>query len=268
MPSTTAFSGSVPANYDKYLGPILFEPYALDLVERLRTHKLHNVLELACGTGRLTRHLISLMNGEGQLTATDLNPDMLALAKQFIPQGAEWQVVDAQELPYENDRFDHVICQFGVMFFPEKEKAFYQANRVLQPGGTFIFNTWDSLEYNPRVAVMQRVLDEVLGAESPDFLSKGPYSFYDIDDIRDLMDKTGFKNIEVHIVEKSASYADPTDMINGFIYGSPMASYLQKLEPALSKRLTERLEESIVAQFGADDVHVPMQALVCQGEKR
>ena len=112
MSSLSAFAGSIPANYDKYLGPLLFEPYALDLVERLKGQRLCSVLELACGTGRVTSHLAKIVEKDGKLVATDLNPDMIEVAKQQV-SGAniEWKVVDAQELPFEAGSFDHIVSE-------------------------------------------------------------------------------------------------------------------------------------------------------------
>src|SRR6476661_6264867 len=148
MSSLTAFAGSVPANYDRYLGPLLFEPYALDLVERLKNDQLKQVLEIACGTGRVTRHLTKLVEADGRLVASDLNPDMIAQAKtQLTGERVQWQVADAQQLPFDANSFDHVICQFGVMFFPDKPAAFREAYRVMQPGGKYIFSVWDNMVY-------------------------------------------------------------------------------------------------------------------------
>ena len=184
MSSIALFAGSVPANYDKYLGPILFEPYALDLTERLRKEKVEHVLELACGTGRVTRHLVDLIPEHGSLIAADLNLGMLEVAKSKIQSDKIlWIVANAQDLPFYNGQFDHMVCQFGVMFFPDKEGSFREAHRVLKAGGKYIFNTWESVEKNPRIDLMWKVMYEVFGSESPDFLQKGPHSYYDKEEI-------------------------------------------------------------------------------------
>src|SRR5438067_1269268 len=144
MSSLTAFEGTVPARYDQFLGPALFEPYALDLIERVQNKPMNKILEIACGTGRLTRHLISALPEGDRLTATDLNSDMIEIAKRTVKDNRiSWQVVDAQNLPFADNSFDMIICQFGVMFFPDKVTAFKEAYRVLKPEGLFIFNTWD-----------------------------------------------------------------------------------------------------------------------------
>lgn len=134
MSDIAEFAGTVPHNYDRYLGPHLFEPYALDIIKRIEGLNPKKVLEIACGTGRVTRHLSAALPPESQLWATDLNNDMLQLAKTKIAGNKiTWQQVDAQALPFDDAAFDLVVCQFGVMFFPDKAKAFSEVYRVLQP---------------------------------------------------------------------------------------------------------------------------------------
>lgn len=268
MSTTTAFAGSVPANYDRYLGPVLFEPYALDISERVNTAAYQNVLELACGTGRVTKHLAACLPDNGKLTATDLNSDMLAVAQMMVKApGIKWMVADAQELSFTGNSFDHVICQFGVMFFPDKAKAFSEAYRVLQPGGTFLFNVWDSLDVNPRSAIIKKVMEDIMGNEAPDFMSKGPYSFYDKDLIVQLMQQAGFTNIELAVVQKQAYYAAADDLIRGFVDGSPLAAYLTQLTPALRQTIREQLHKAIVDELGDQQIISPMQAIVCAATK-
>src|ERR1043165_3264072 len=143
MEKTAAFAGSIPANYERYLGPFLFEPYALDLVSRLQDKKYNDILEIACGTGRVTKHLASSVKHD-TLTATDLNQDMIDIAKTRVPnKNIKWQQADALELPFKDNSFDLVVIQFGVMFFPDKSKGLSEAYRVLKPGGKLIYNTWN-----------------------------------------------------------------------------------------------------------------------------
>jgi ubiquinone/menaquinone biosynthesis C-methylase UbiE len=268
MSSIALFAGSVPANYDKYLGPILFEPYALDLTERLRKEKVEHVLELACGTGRVTRHLVDLIPEDGSLVAADLNPGMLEVAKSKIQSDKMlWVVANAQDLPFYNGQFDHVVCQFGVMFFPDKERSFREAHRVLKAGGKYIFNTWESVEKNPRIDLMWKVMYEVFGSESPDFLQKGPHSYYDKEEIERLLINAGFKDVRIETVAKTPSYNQRDDLVKGFMEGSPLANYLgeksEDMRAVFRKRLQEKLDESDKI-FGTT---VPILALVVEARK-
>jgi ubiquinone/menaquinone biosynthesis C-methylase UbiE len=130
MTSTdTAFVGSVPELYTRYMGPMFFEPYAADLASRLHGMTSGGILETACGTGILTRALANGLPAAVSITAIDLNQPMLDFA-QLQPGGEriQWQQADAQSLPFPNQTFDAVVCQFGVMFFPDKKKLFAKSH--------------------------------------------------------------------------------------------------------------------------------------------
>lgn len=267
MSDLSVFAGTIPANYEKLLGPYLFEPYALDIKQRLQHVECRMVLELACGTGRVTNHLVEILHKEGKLIATDLNNDMIEVAKTKVKDSrVEWQVVDAQELPFDNEIFDHVICQFGVMFFPDKSKAFEEAYRVLSKQGKFIFNTWASVNDNRRAGLVREVMQEIIKDEVPDFFSKGPYSFYDTDLIKDLLNDAGFTNIAIEPVKKIAEYASREDYLNGFLTGSPLSTFIDKKDPALKQVIKQKLNEALQKEFG-DDEKSEMLAFVCTAEK-
>lgn len=267
MSIVSSYAGSVPVNYDKYLGPVLFEPYALELAHRLQNDKLNNVLEIACGTGRLTKHLVNLIAPGGQLTATDLNADMIELAKTRVTGNVQWQVADAQNLPYRDKTFDHVVCQFGVMFFPNKQLAFAQAYRVLQPNGKFIFSTWDELKNNPGANKIRTIMDEVLQENAPDFLMKGPYSFYDTTEIKSLLEAAGFKDIRHDEVNLTSSCACPEDFCSGFVYGTPLDAYLSKIDAAGRQSLEKQFREGIAAEFGEHHLQIPMKGFVFEARR-
>lgn len=268
MASLTSFSGSVPANYDKYLGPFLFEPYSLDLVERINDIQLTNVLELACGTGRLTRHLVKVIPSGGRLVASDLNPDMLEVAKGKITDPKiQWQVLDAQELPFEDNSFDLVICQYGVMFFPDKMKAYAEAYRVLKAGGRFIFNVWDEMAFNPAIEVIHKALQETFGDNAPDFLSKGPYSYFDEEEIAKSIQEAGFTSVQIELVVKYSSYHTAEDLIKGFFDGTPLGAYLKDFDKPVTEELFRKIEQRLEEQVGKDGKEASLQALVCLGSK-
>jgi ubiquinone/menaquinone biosynthesis C-methylase UbiE len=268
MSSLTAFSGSVPAHYERFLGPLLFEPYALDLIGRLKNDSLKNVLELACGTGRLTKHLVPLIPKDGRLIASDLNPDMLALAQMLVlDPDIKWRVVDAHDLPFNTESFDHVICQFGVMFFSDKPKALSETYRILNSSGKFLFNVWDELQYNPRVNVIKKVMDEMFGDQAPAFLKKGPYSFFDKDEIRRLLTDAGFRNISIDRVEKQTVYSDPDDLIIGFVDGSPLSEFKRDKPSSVIEEVRSKIREELIVQAEQYGPQVPLTALVVEAIK-
>jgi ubiquinone/menaquinone biosynthesis C-methylase UbiE len=262
MSTATAFIGNVPQNYDRYLGPVLFEPYAIDLARRAPAGAA-SVLELACGTGRVTHHLDKLLAGNAHIIASDLNADMLAIAQKivFSPR-IEWMQVDAQQLPFGASAFDLVLCQFGVMFFPDKALAFREVRRVLQPGGKFIFNTWDSMAENPRARIIQEVLQDELGEKAPDFFSVGPYSFFDENQIRSLLEEAGFDAIRIEKIPLVSRFENPDDIITGFVDGSPLGAYLDQVGIQVRMQVRDKLRLALEAQFGTYGLEVPMQAIV------
>ncbi|HEV7622391.1 MAG TPA: class I SAM-dependent methyltransferase [Flavisolibacter sp.] len=168
------FSGTIPEYYDKNLGPVLFEPYAKDLVHRIKSKPRH-VLELACGTGRLTQQIINEIASVTEICAIDINRDMLLAAGSKIKSPLiNWLISDAQDLVFEDERFDAVICQFGIMFFPNAQKAFDEAYRVLETGGSFLFNTWDNFESNPGSRIVHKVIKDYFKM-TPEFMEKAPF---------------------------------------------------------------------------------------------
>lgn len=265
MPGNVSFTGSVPANYDKYLGPYLFEPYALDVIQRLANDNCKQLLEIACGTGRVTNHLVTLLPADGRLVATDLNADMIAVASSIVKdKRVEWKVADAQELPFNNDQFDHVICQYGVMFFPDKPKAFGETFRVLKPGGKFIFATWDSIDKNPAYFI-QQLIEEIYKDAAPDFFTSGPYSFYDRNVIEKMLQDAGFKSIKIEEVAKTTDFGGAKNFVNGFVDGTPLSGFMD-LQPEGTR---ERFKQQVLDRLAGmqQPPYTSMQAFVCEGIK-
>jgi SAM-dependent methyltransferase len=182
------FTGSIPKLYEEYLVPLIFEPYAAHLVNRLASRPLACVLEIAAGTGVVTRKLASVLPESVAIVATDLNQAMLDLASAVgTKRPVEWRQADAMQLPFESETFDAVVCQFGVMFFPEKSKAFAEARRVLRSGGVFMFNVWDRIEENEFALTVTEALESLFPEDPPRFMARTPHGYYNLATIeRDL----------------------------------------------------------------------------------
>ena len=185
------FSGSIAKLYETYLVPLIFEPYAADLVNRLASRSLTRVLEIAAGTGVVTRALASVLPEGVSIVATDLNQPMLDHASALgTKRPVEWRHADAMQLPFQDETFDAVVCQFGVMFFPERPKAFSEARRVLRSGGVFIFNTWDRINENEFADTVTTALESLFPKDPPRFLARTPHGYWDPLTIkRDLADR-------------------------------------------------------------------------------
>jgi ubiquinone/menaquinone biosynthesis C-methylase UbiE len=165
------FIGSIPAFYDQGLGPIFFTEFADDIARRVAVSVPSPVLEIAAGTGIVTRRLRDLLPSEAQLIATDLNPPMLEVARgKFRPdEKVEFQPADATALPFPDASIDAIVCQFGVMFFPDKDMGYREAHRVLVGGGRYLFSVWDSHRHNPIGRLMTEILTGLFPRDPPQF---------------------------------------------------------------------------------------------------
>jgi SAM-dependent methyltransferase len=223
---SAAFSGSVPEFYDRYLGPVLFEPYARDLASRLPQRGGLRVLETACGTGIVTKHLREALPDDATLVATDLNEAMIDYARAAVPAaGITWQQADAQALPFDDGSFDVVACAFGVMFLPDKVQGFREARRVLGSGGLLLANAWHSLEDIPAAGAIHRYVGERVPDDPPRFLET-PYGYHDRERIRADLAEAGWEKVQlddVHIESQSPSAAD---FATGFAQGTPLVNQL------------------------------------------
>lgn len=259
-----AFIGSIPENYDRYLGPTLFEPYAADLVSRLKVSENASVLELACGTGIVTRRLRHRVGPEAKLVATDLNNSMLnyARARFGSETSVEWKQADATELPFADRSFDAAVCQFGLMFFPDKEKAIRETYRVLKPGGSFLFNVWDAIEQNDLPHTAHEVVAKFFEDNPPDFYNV-PFSFHDPETIRSLLSATGFRKIQLTLLPLIAIAASARDAAKGLVHGNPIITAIKERDESSIPEIEAALTTAIAAKFGDAPVRARMQALIC-----
>lgn len=265
MEKIAAFSGSIPLNYERYLGPFLFEPYALDLVSRLQDKKYNDILEIACGTGRVTNHLAISVKHE-TITATDLNPDMIAIAKERVAdKKIKWMAADAMELPFEDNSFDLIVLQFGIMFFHDRSKGLSEAYRVLRRGGRLIFNTWDKTENVPAIYDGRKVIESYFEGDPPKFYSV-PFSMHDEKELQDLTVDAGFKSVQVELVGKEGYSSSSADLAIGIVKGNPIYLAIIERDASLVGKITRHVQHELKEKYG-ESVRVPLQAWVVQGTK-
>jgi SAM-dependent methyltransferase len=242
--STADFSGPLPAFYDRHLGPVLFEPYAADLVSRLPRGDGLRVLEIACGTGILTRRLREALPDSASVVATDLNEPMVAYARDAVPApGIVWQQADAQALAFPDGSFDVAICQFGFMFLPDTVQGFREARRVLRADGVLLANVWQSLEANPEAGAIHATLAKLFPADPPRFLET-PYGYHDAARIRADMAEAGWNDVLIEDVRLEGLGPSAADFAAGFTRGSPLAHELAERDAdvaAVTYALTDAL---------------------------
>ena len=228
MSQVAAFVGSVPQTYDRFLGPLLFEDYAKDITKRIGPRPGERVLELACGTGIVTKQLAAALPAGATLMATDLQEPMLAVARTAIGNDPRvtFKAVDACAIPFEDGSFDAIVTQYGVMFFPDKVKAMQEARRVLKPGGRYVFNVWDSLDHNPIPRIVHETVAAMFPANPPTFLKSTPYGYNDRAEIERVCRAGGFTNVAFETVDFPSSAPTAEDAARAFVEGTPLLAAL------------------------------------------
>jgi ubiquinone/menaquinone biosynthesis C-methylase UbiE len=261
------FAGSIPAAYDRYLGPIFFQAYGEDLADRLRVDANGSVLELACGTGIVTRILRDRLPASVRLTATDLNEPMIQHAKAKFSAGEsiDWKQADATILPFDDRSFDAVVCQFGVMFFPHKTLAGREAHRVLKPGGIFLFNVWDSLEQNPLGKIAHETISGFFEKDPPMFYQV-PFGYHDQGEIKRMLEEAGFREIRLDVVAKTGGESRPEDAAQGLVHGNPVAVAITERDPTLLPVITQAVADALKKRFG-ETVRAPMRAIMVEARR-
>jgi ubiquinone/menaquinone biosynthesis C-methylase UbiE len=263
------FTGSIAEVYDEYMVPLLFEPYAADLTARVVLRRPKRLLELAAGTGVVTRHLCAALPPEASIVATDLNPSMLARAtKVGTSRPVEWRPADAQHLPFDDGSFDAVVCQFGVMFFPDKVRAFAEARRVLAPDGVLFFNVWDRLEANAFALTVSSVLEASFPKDPPRFLARTPHGWFDRATIVDTLARAGFAGTpQLDTVALRSRAPTARHAAVALVQGTPVRNDLEARGASLAE-ITDRATAAIAATFGPGPVEGAMQAQVVRVQVR
>jgi SAM-dependent methyltransferase len=263
------FSGSIPALYETYMVPLIFEPYAPDLANRLASRSVNRVLEIAAGTGVVTRALASTLPEPASIVATDLNPAMLDHASALgTNRPVEWRQADAMRLPFQDGTFDAVVCQFGVMFFPEKATAFSEARRVLRSGGVFIFNVWDRISENEFADTVTTALEALFPWDPPRFLARTPHGYHELPTIeRDLADGGFMGSPEVVTVAARSPATSARVPAVAYCQGTPLRNEIEARDASRLGDATDLAAEAIGQRFGLGAVDGKIQAHVVTIER-
>jgi SAM-dependent methyltransferase len=258
-----AFVGSIPATYDRYLGPLLFEAFAEDLAARVAVTPGMRVLEIACGTGLVTERLVRRLRGQGTVMATDLNEPMIAYARQkpFGASGVEWRPADGTKLPFEDRAFDAVVCQFGLMFFPDKAAGVREAFRVLEPGGRYLVSTWDSFAQNSFGRIAHETIGSFFPSDPPDFY-RVPFSLDDPALVRGWLESAGFRDIACDTVSKVGVSPSAADAAIGLVDGNPVYNAIMQRDPTALSGIRTAVAKNLAAELGDHPLRCPLRAFV------
>ena len=271
IPSTNTspftFSGDIPRHYDRYSGPLFFEPYAIEVANRVDPSDVLIALELASGTGRVTNHLRRILNPETKLIASDVSADMLNVAKERLKDAnIDWRMIDAQDLPFDDNSLDLIVCCFGYMFVPDQPKAFAEAFRVLRPGGMLLLTTWDKLETAEAANVYRKIVKQYLTDPLPKSYNL-PFSMHDDTVIKELLQTAGFRKMIIEKVVKDSISPSAEEAAEGLTKGGSVYNEIMSRNPAWVDEIKAKVEKELAEKFGHSPMKAKMSALIGQAWK-
>jgi ubiquinone/menaquinone biosynthesis C-methylase UbiE len=258
------FAGSIPENYDRYMVPLIFEPFARDLARRAAALMPIDVLEIAAGTGVVTRELAPGLSPAATYVVTDLNQPMLdfAASRQAPDSRIQWRQADAQVLPFENAAFDLVFCQFGAMFFPDRLSAYREAKRVLKPGGHYLFNVWDRIEENHLANEVTNALARMFPEDPPRFMVRTPHGYHDTALIRSELESAGFSRVVIETIAAQSRASSPRIPAVAYCQGTVLRTEIEARAPGKLEAATDCAASAIEARYGGGEVVAKIQAHV------
>ena len=258
------FAGSIPENYDRYMVPLIFEPFAADLAQRAAILSPRAVLEIAAGTGVVTRALAPLLFPDASYIVTDLNQAMLdyAASRQAPDSRIKWRQADALALPFDDAAFDIVCCQFGAMFFPNRTSAYREAKRILKPGGHFLFNVWDRIEENVFADGVTNALAEIFPNDPPRFLARTPHGYYDTALIRGELEAAGFSHVVIETRAEQSRASSPRVPAVAYCQGTPLRNEIEAHGVGELEAATDYAASAIEERHGSGEVAAKIQAHV------
>jgi len=258
------FAGSIPENYDSYMVPLIFEPFAADFAQRAASLSPSTVLEIAAGTGVVARALAPKLSPSASYIVTDLNQPMLdyAASRQPPDNRIKWYQADALALPFEDAAFDLVCCHFGAMFFPDRSSAYREAKRVLKPGGHFLFSVWDRIEENVFADDVANALAKIFPNDPPRFLARTPHGYHDTALIRSELEAAGFSRVVIETRAEQSRTPSPRLPAVAYCQGTVLRNEIEARGPGKLEAATDYAASAIADKHGSGEVAAKIQAHV------
>lgn len=262
--SDKVFSGSMAELYHSHLTPLIFDSYARGMAEIVNKEEVSSVLEVAAGTGVVTRAMVDVLGSDVSILATDLNQPMMDFAQSVRQDtNVRWELADALSLPMDDGLFDVLACQFAVMFFPDRAKAYSEARRVLKPGGRFVFSVWDHIGENEFADTVERALGELFPEDPPKFLSRTPFGYFDIDEITNDLRAGGFTgSLSVETVADFTRAESAAFAAVAFCQATPMHNEILSRDTSIFEHAKDFARAALEERFGDGAIEGKMQAHV------
>jgi ubiquinone/menaquinone biosynthesis C-methylase UbiE len=253
-------AGNVAENYERYLVPAIFEPWAHDLLDLAAPKLGERVLDVACGTGIVARIAAEQVGPLGAVVGVDSNPDMLVVArKAFGSAKVDLREGNAATLPLGNRTFDVVLCQQGLQFFADRPAAMREMHRVLVPGGRLTVSCWKPIHYSPGFVALAETLAEHAGPEAV-ALVHGPFTLGDVGELRSLIVNAGFENTSTYDGVRTLHFPSCEEFVRRYGTGSPLAGILAKLSATAQAELVRDLSARIAPYVTAKELAFPIEA--------
>lgn len=250
-----------PAAYEKHLVPRLFDPWAADLVQATNVGHGHHVLDVACGTGIVARHAARRVGSQGEVTGIDLNPAMLAAARELADGSIAWREASADELPFPDETFDVVLCQQGLQFFGDRPAALAEMRRVAKPGGRLGVSTGRGIDHQPGYRHVIDSLTRHVGVEAGEIISS-PHALGDSEELRSLVADAGLQDVHLHFVVLPLRFPSAEDLLRAESSSSPLGNLVDRLDADVREELVEDLTRRLAPHTDDEGVIFPFESNV------
>ena len=251
--------------YEQHMVPAIFAAWVPALVELLSLQRGHHVLDVACGTGLVARHVTRQVGPEGRVVGLDVHPNMLAMARRMAPE-IEWREGNAIELPFSEQEFDAVVCQQGLQFFPNKPQALREMHRVLTPEGRLALALWCTIETSPGHHALAQGLARHVSTDAAT-LMYNVFGLGEAETISALLEEAGFREIHIRQEERMARFPSQDDFTKVMVMGSVLGRTGVKVSDDALKALSDHVKAALQPYVHTDGLIFPMQAHLVRATK-
>ena len=258
--------GDAPLAYDSYIVDTFMRGYSQRLVEAATIESGNRILDVACGTGVVTRLAANKVGPEGSVVGFDLNAGMLARARASEGNAAtiDWQEGSVTEMPFNDACFDRILCQHGLQFFPDKPLALAEMHRVLAPGGRLLVSVWRTLDRCPWQSAIADAINRHVG-EKQAALVRSAFSFGDAEQLRQSIVDAGFRDVEVRIEAETICHPSLEEYVPGYISATPVAGAVAGLDAGVQGKILDHVRSALEPYRVGDGLAAPIEAHLAIG---